>query len=710
MDRQERIFEYIKSEEYIPLTRDELAAVLDVPKEDIAKLDAILEQLCIDGKIMLTKKKRYISIEGDKSVAVGVLKCSLRKSAGFILQPDTDIYVSSKNMRLANGVAAFSGDTVLAEIISRGGTHPEGRIISVLKRGSTSLCGVVSKIKSSKGYAAMRPDNRAIYAHVKVSLDDLAGAEAGDRVAVEITGYTKDGDIRGIVKKVLGNSKDLKSRIEAIIFDHGIETEFPEEALLEAEGAPQTVSSADMAGRLDLRDKLIFTIDGDDSRDFDDAVSLDITSDGLYRLGVHIADVSHYVTEGSALDKSAMSRATSVYLPDRVIPMLPFELSNGICSLNPDEDRLTLSVFMNIDKNGSVVSHELYESVIRSKERMTYHNVTELLSGCGGELEERYGYMLDNLKDMERLAAILQKKRESRGSINFDFPEIQIKTNENSEPIEICPYERGVSNHIIEEFMLAANETIAEYAYWSELPFIYRVHEAPSADKMNAFAEFARSLGIIIKGRLGDGGSVHPMELQKILNRVKDTPEEMMISSTMLRSMMKADYRPDNNGHFGLAAKFYCHFTSPIRRYPDLAIHRILKENLKGGIGDKRCAALRSFTVEASAVSSAKETEAEYAERDTDDYLKGYYMSRFIGEGFDAVVSSITGFGMFVMLDNSVEGLIRLESMRDDFYKFDEASKRLIGARRGKIYKIGDKVRAVLVSVDSDSGNIDFRL
>ena len=462
---------------------------------------------------------------------------------------------------------------------------------------------------------------------------------------------------------------------------------------------------SEIQNRLDLRDNLIFTIDGETARDFDDAVSLDILDNGNYLLGVHIADVSHYVRPKTSLDSEAFERGTSVYLADRVIPMLPERLSNGICSLNPNEDRLTMSAIMEIDKNGDVVDHEIRETVIRSKERMTYEDVNAIFDG-DGQLAEKYAHLLPALNQMAELARILNNRRKSRGSIMFEFPETGIAVDEDGNPTDIFYEERGISNKMIEEFMLIANETVAEHAYWAELPFVFRIHEPPSEDKITAFNKLISQFGITIKGKIDRDNPVHPKALQDILDKISGEPEEDMIAKAMLRSLMKAAYRDENLGHFGLAAKYYCHFTSPIRRYPDLAVHRVLKGHLRG----ESVSGFERFVSRAASHSSEREIAAVQAERNTDDLMKAAYMADFVGEAYDAVVSGVTSFGMFVTLPNSVEGLVRAENMTDDYYEYDEALQRLTGQRTGRIYRVGDSVRVVLARSDIQQRRIDFIL
>ncbi len=695
MNRKEKILSFIQSKEYVPLKTDEMAAVLCVPSEDMDEFLSYLDELQSEGKIYVTKKGRYIAVDENSDVISGVLHCNARGFFGFVINDGGDVFVAGDNL-----ADAVNNDTVLVRLDGSGdgGRKREGHVIKVLSRGNKTLVGVIRREKN--GFYKMYPDSNQFYFSVRIAPDDMMNAKIGDRVSAEITEYGRDGKIYGRVTAVLGNEQSLKGCIEGIILDNGIKQEFDESTLKEAEKIPNEIT--DIGGRADFRDMTIFTIDGDDARDFDDAVSLSRLNNGNYSLGVHIADVTHYVLRDGALDREAFTRGTSVYLADRVIPMLPEKLSNGICSLNPNVDRFTLSVIMEVSPEGQVVSHELKKAVIRSKERMTYNNVNKILSG-DEELNERYSHIVPTLREMEMLAEILRKKRDKRGAIQFDFPESGIRVDEDGNPIEIVKIVRGKSEKIIEEFMLLANETVAEYAFWAELPFVYRVHEAPSPEKLTEFNAFLQNFNLAVKERIDGDSPIHPKALQTILDKVKDTHEERMVATRMLRSLMKADYRTENLGHFGLAAKYYCHFTSPIRRYPDLIIHRALKLFLDGK-------EIHLDMSKAAIQSSDREVAAENTERDTDDLMKTAYMSQFIGQSFDGVVSSVTNFGMFVELENSVEGLIRAENMEGDYFEFYESTNSLVGKRTGRIYRIGDEVSVVLARADIISRQIDFVL
>lgn len=693
MERKEKVLAYIKTKEYIPLKFEELMIVLDVPKTDTDEFSKIIKQLEFEGKIQKTRKGRYIPAD---NFATGVLLCAKNGKFGFVKTEDEkdDIYVDYRDMR-----SALHSDVVLVEPFNKKhGESREGKVIRVLERNLKTVTGVLKKAAHDCYYCI--PDDKRIFARIRINKQNLADAMENDRVQAEITRYDESGHLSGKVIKRLGAAEDLKSLIEAVILENKIKTEFSEEVLKEAEKIPQRVT--DVSDRLDLRNERIFTIDGETARDFDDAVSIKKLEDGNFELGVHIADVSHYVKEKTALDEESYGRGTSVYLPDRVIPMLPESLSNGICSLNPNVDRLTLSVIMKIDKTGDVISHSINKSVIASKCRMVYEDVNAVL-----EEGAKAGYLepfLDDLRLMEELAEILHKRRVKRGAIEFDFPESKILTDEDGFPVSVENEVRGISNKMIEEFMLIANETVAEFAFWSEIPFVYRVHEAPSQEKIAAFNLFLKPMGLSIKGRIDNDNPIHPKALEQIMDKVKDTPEERIVARNMLRSLMKAEYSAENNGHFGLAAKYYCHFTSPIRRYPDLIIHRILKAFLDSG----KCSEFSEFVKRAAKHSSDMEQTAENTERDADDLMKVAYMSDFVGGEFSGVVSGVTNFGIFAELQNGVEGIIRLENLTDDYYVYDETSLTLTGERTGRSYKIGDEVLVTLVKCDLLSRRIEF--
>lgn len=707
MERKEKVYEYICSKEYIPLTIDELSVMLSVPEEDKEELEEVLDQLCFEGKIFQTKKNKYMSIKSSNSLVSGRISCVTKGFFAF-LRPDDkeeeEVFIHGDKLG-----TALNSDRVLVTLLDteHKGERREGVVTKILERGNDCIIGVITREK--KGYYVLSCDNPKIYKNLLISRENLNGAQIGDRVSAQIIKYSENGNIYGEVIVILGDSESIEGYIEGIILDHKIKQEFDDETLREAAKVEEEISKTELMGRTDYRKLLTFTIDGDNAKDFDDAVSLYIKDNGNYELGVHIADVTHYVRENTALNAEAFERGTSVYLSDRVIPMLPEKLSNGICSLNPNVDRLTLSVTMEIDANGMVVSHRIENAVINSKYRMTYNKVTAILEGDVA-LRSEYAEIVPTIEKMAELAQILHDKRDKRGAIQFDFPETGVICNEWGRPIDIIKLERGVSNKIIEEFMLVANETVAEYAFWSELPFIYRVHEAPSEEKINNFNSFIKPFGKFIKSKFDEDNPVHPKELQKILEDFEGTPEERMVSMTMLRSLMKAEYKTQNLGHFGLAAKYYCHFTSPIRRYPDLAIHRILKSFISGEMNENIQTKFAKFVGEAAQHSSDTEIEAEYAERDVDELMKAVYMKSHLGESFMGIITHITNFGMFVELENSVEGLVRLENMTDDYYNYSDEDFALVGERTNVIYRIGDEVYVTVMRADMLTRQIDFVL
>lgn len=689
MNRKEKIFAYISDDSYIPLTFEEMAAVLDVPEDDLPELNAILDELISEGKIFCSKRKRYALCEKN-NMFTGTLRINPRGGFGFVTceHRSDDIFIPYDRIN-----TAIDGDTVLVKLTGHSRGRDEGKILSVTERNQNPISAVLTD-----DFSAV-PDNPRMQFTVK--LTETNGAKVGDRVLLQLTEFRQNGTVYGEVTQVLGNSRDLKTLTDAIIIENGIIPGFSDEEIAESNAFPEKLSEKDFIGRHDFTHDTVFTIDGDDARDFDDAVSLKLLPGGNYELGVHIADVTHYVTENSALDRGAFDRGTSVYLTDRVIPMLPQRLSNGLCSLNPHENRLTLSVIMEIDKNsGNVVRHTIEKGVICSCERMTYNNVAKILEG-DAELSDKYKHILPNLLNMYKLSQLLQKRRAERGSINFDFPEPIIILDENKIPIAVEKEVRNDAHKLIEEFMLIANETVAEFAYWAEIPFVYRVHEQPNNEKMDSFRKFIGSFGYVMKGK-----EVFPKDLQQILTEIEGTENETMIATYMLRSLMKAEYKPECTGHFGLAAKYYCHFTSPIRRYPDLTIHRILKDFLSG----RDLSRYGEFVKDASAHSSETERTAELCERSVSDLFKAAYIQNFVGCEFPAVISGVTNFGIFAELDNTVEGLIHLETINGDYYEYDENSRCIIGKRHGKTFRIGDRINIEIVRADLQTRQVDFIL
>jgi len=701
-ERKERIRGFLNDKSYHPLTFDELVVSLDVPREDIELFRQCLEELEEEGYIYRTKKNRYVAPEKIGLVA-GTFQ-GHERGYGFVVPDDPgqgDLFIQSDRVK-----GAMHGDRVVARIIRyySDDRNSEGEIVKILFRANEKIVGTFEK-SYSVGYVI--PDLKKIKGHVIVPLDKSMGAKPHQKVVVEITRYPEpERNAEGQIVEILGDADEKGVDALSILRAYKIPVDFPEEVIREARSIPQELTPEDYAGRRDLRGLTMVTIDGEDARDLDDAVSLEITENGNYLLGVHIADVSHYVKENSPLDREALKRGTSVYFPDMVIPMLPKELSNGICSLNPKVDRLAFSVFMEIDSLGRVVSHEIVESVINVNERMTYTNVYKILEEKDPELIERYRPLVPMFEKMKELALILMKRRNIRGAIDFDFEEAKIILDENGKPVKIGKYEITIANKIIEEFMLLCNETVSEHFYWAEIPFVYRIHEDPDPEKIKRLNEFLFNFGVRIKG----SGNVHPRALQDVLAKVKGTPQERVISTMMLRSLQKARYSDEHTWHFGLAANYYSHFTSPIRRYPDLIIHRIMKEYLHGKFDEKRNEHYSSILPEITKHCSERERSAEEAEREYEDLKKAEYMQQHIGETFTGIVSGITSFGMFVELDNTVEGLVRLTSMDDDFYDFDEKLQVLIGVRTGKVYRIGDTVEVVVTNADPKTRQVDFTL
>lgn len=688
MDRKEKIFLYISSKEYTPLTFEELKISLDVPNEDLPQFFSILEELIFEGKIFLSKNKRY-ALASKNNLFSGIISTNPKTHSGFVRCEnfEDDIFVAPENLK-----TALDKDTVLVKITGTYKGRKEGVVQKILKRGNDTISAVIKE----DFYAVA--DNPKITN--KINLTDIQDAKIGDRVLLSITDYAKDGTIFASLISVLGSANDIKTLEDAIIYEHHINQKFDEATILEAKSFTDKILAKDFPDRVDLTDEIIFTIDGDDAKDFDDAISLKILDNNNFLLGVHIADVTHYVTDGSSLDSEAYSRGTSVYLPNKVIPMLPFELSDNLCSLMPKVNRLALTLIMEIDAFGKVISHKLQKSVIKSCERMTYNDVAKILN-FDRALSEKYAHIVPTLMNMARLFKILSQKRKARGSIDFDFPESKVIVDSSGLPSDVIKVERNDAHRLIEEFMLVANETVAELAFWADIPFVYRVHEEPDSEKMDSFKKFIGNFGLYMKGR-----QVYPKDLQQILDEVKDTDNEVLVATHMLRSLMKAAYAPECMGHFGLAAKYYCHFTSPIRRYPDLIIHRILKDFIDG----KNTGSYQKIVGDAARQSSEAEKEAELCERDVTDLFKTAYISNYIGAEFPAKVSGVTKFGIFAELENSIEGLIRLESIDGDYYEYNDDLRALVGTRHGRTYKIGDSINIEVVGADLLSRNIDFVL
>jgi len=701
-DRKARIESFINQRSYHPLLLEELAVVLDVPPEDRELFRSLLDELEAEGRIIKTRKNRY---EAPKKMGVvaGVFQ-GHERGFGFVVpdaDDENDLFIGSENV---NG--AMHGDHVLARITkhSSGEKSAEGEIIKILSRANKRIVGVFDR---SGSFGFVTPDHRKIKGDIFVPIDKSMGAKKHEKVVVEITRWPEPNrNAEGCIVEILGGEGDKGVDVLSIVKAYNIPSEFPDEVLKEAGKVPEKISENEIKNRRDLRNLTMVTIDGEDARDLDDAVSLEIIEGGIYRLGVHIADVTHYVKEGSALDKEALNRGTSVYFPDRVIPMLPARLSNGISSLNAKEDRFAFSVIMDIDNLGRVVNHDIFESVINVSERMTYTDVYKILEHNDKELIERYKPLIPMLEQMKELALILSKKRKIRGAIDFDFDEAKITVDENGKPIEIKRYQITIANKIIEEFMLLCNETVSEHFYWLNIPFVYRIHEDPDIEKIENLNKFLFNFGYKIKGI----NKIHPKALQEVIEKAKGSPQARMIGTMMLRSLQKARYSFEHGHHFGLAAGYYSHFTSPIRRYPDLIIHRIMKEYIKGIFDEKRNEHYSEILPEIAKRCSQREQNAEEAERDCENMKKAEYMKDYIGEVFPGIISNITSFGMFVELDNTVEGLVRLSSMEDDYYNYDETQYCLVGERTRKTYRIGDMVKVLVAKSSPETRQIDFVL
>ena len=565
---------------------------------------------------------------------------------------------------------------------------------------------MVGTYQKSKTFGFVVPDNKKICYDIFVPQEKSMGAVTGHKVVVELTSYgTLKKNPEGRVKEIIGHINDPGTDIMSIIKAYDLPMEFPESVMKSLNDIPDELSPKDYAGRVDLRDLQTVTIDGEDAKDLDDAITVS-EENGIYHLGVHIADVSNYVKEYSPLDKEAYKRGTSVYLVDRVIPMLPHKLSNGICSLNQGCDRLALSCLMDIDEKGNVISHKICESVINVDRRMTYTNVKKILENEDEEILNEYKDFADMFRLMEKLALILRQRRFKRGSIDFDFPETKITLNDKGEPVEIKPYDRNTATRIIEDFMLIANETVAEDYFWQEIPFLYRSHENPDPEKIRRLGTFINNFGYSIK--IGD--EIHPKELQKLLVKIEGSDEENLIARLTLRSMKRASYTTECVGHFGLAAKYYCHFTSPIRRYPDLQIHRIIKENLHGGMSDKRSEHFAAILPEVAKQTSATERRADDAERDTDKLKMVQYMEKHIGETFEGVVSGMTAWGIYVELPNTIEGMISVASLRDGYYIYDENHYEMVNETTGRTFKLGQRLNVKVINCDKILRTIDFEL
>lgn len=700
--RKKIIYEFICDDMYVPMKLKELAILLQVPKEQRSELKAVMDALEAEGKVHVSQKGKYL--KGAGRTLRGVYQAHPRGFGFVTLEGEKDdIFIPEKE---TNG--ALHGDTV--EILltaSPEGKRKEGKIVKIAERGTAKIVGLY-QVAKGKHYGFVIPDNQRFLQDIFVPEERAKGAVDGHKVVVELTSYGSDNaKPEGKIVEILGHVNDPGVDIMSIVKSYDLPVEFPEKVMNQAERVPEEVSDADMAGRKDLREWVMVTIDGEDAKDLDDAVSLTRTEDGKnWILGVHIADVANYVQERSALDREALHRGTSVYLADRVIPMLPHRLSNGICSLNAGVDRLAMSCIMTVDAKGDVIDHEICESVIRVNERMSYTSVKKILEDHDEEETTRYIDLVPMFEEMEQLAGILRNRRHQRGSIDFDFPESKIMLDEEGHPMEIRSYDRNVATKIIEDFMLLANETVAEEYYWREIPFVYRVHETPDEDKIKKLAILINNFGYSL--HISD--EVRPGQIQKLLAKIQGTPQETMISRLALRSMKQARYTPENDGHFGLAARYYTHFTSPIRRYPDLQIHRIIKDDLRGRMNEKKMEHYQTILPEVTRQASETERRAEEAERETIRLKKAEYMEAHIGEVFEGVISGITNWGIYVELSNTIEGLVHVANMYDDHYDYYEDRYEMVGEHTGKTYKLGETVYVRVIDADCLTRTIDFEM
>jgi ribonuclease R len=700
----DRLLEFMKEEAYKPLTVQELEEAFGI--EDSSTFKNFVKALVYmeeKGLVVRTRANRY-GLPEKMNLIRGKLSGHARGFA--FVQPEDktldDVFIPPTELN-----NAMHGDTVLVRINpTSSGARKEGTIVRILERGVQEVVGTYTE---SKHFGFVIPDDKKIANDIFIPKHAANGAVEGHKVVVRLTNYPEGRmSAEGEVIQILGHKNDPGVDILSVIHKYRLPQEFPADVIEQANNTPDTISPEDLEGRRDLRDQMIVTIDGADAKDLDDAVTVSKMSNGNYKLGVHIADVSHYVKEGSPIDREAYERGTSVYLVDRVIPMIPHRLSNGICSLNPKVDRLTLSCEMEVNSQGEVVNYEIFPSVIKTTERMTYSDVNKILVDKDEELRERYAELVPMFELMAELANILRNKRMNRGAIDFDFKEAKILVDDNGHPYDVVIRERSVAERLIEEFMLLANETVAEHFHWMNVPFIYRIHEDPDPDKLRRFLEFITNFGYVVKGT---GNEIHPRALQEILEAAQGQPEEMVISTVMLRSMKQAKYDPESLGHFGLSTNFYTHFTSPIRRYPDLIVHRLIRTYLiEGKLDEETQQKWAEKLPDIAEHSSNMERSAVEAERETDDMKKAEFMADKIGQEFDGIISSVTNFGLFVELPNTIEGLVHVSYLTDDYYRFDERHYAMIGERTGNVFRIGDEITVRVINVNKDERSVDFEI
>ena len=700
-NKKKLLLELMYDKNYRPMKFRELCVLLDVSKARRYELETALNQLVDEGKIGISAHGKYgkpelFTLKGSFS--------STSRGFGFVTveEKDNDIFIAPDNT-----LGALPGDVVLVSVISHanGSRREEGRIVRILEHTLTSVVGTFQK---NKNFGFVLPDNQRILRDFFVEKGKDMDAQNGDKVVATILDYGNEHKNPQVeVTEILGAKNEPGTDVLSIVRSYGIPEEFPQEVLDSLDSIPEEVTEAEKIGRRDMRDFHTVTIDGEDARDLDDAISLTFEN-GIYHLGVHIADVSNYVQGGSALDKEALKRGTSVYLADRVIPMLPERLSNGICSLNQGEDRLTLSCLMDIDKKGNMISHKIAETVICVDERMNYTDVKNILEDADEEAKKRYEKLVPMFFLMKELSEILRGNRHHRGSIDFDFPESKIILNAAGRAIDIKPYEANVATRIIEDFMLMANETVAEECCRDDMPFVYRTHETPDPEKVESLLTLLHNQGVPVQKH---GQEITPKEIQTILESIEGLPNEPQISRLTLRTMKQAKYTTECSGHFGLAAKYYCHFTSPIRRYPDLQIHRIIKDKLRGRLErEGKTEHYKEILEDVARQSSVCERRADEAERESDKLKKAEYMSYHIGEEFEGIISGVTGWGFYVELPNTVEGLVHVNTLRDDYYTFDQDAYELIGDVTHKVFALGQKVRVRVADADTMLKTVDFVL
>jgi ribonuclease R len=697
----EHLLDFMREKAYKPMTEGELISALNIDPRETDLLLKTLNYLEKQGLVVKNRRGKY-GVPEKMNLIVGKLEGHPGGYA-FLLPDDPeidDIYISREDM---NG--AMHGDRVLVrpKIAAKANSKVEGEVIRILQRALKTVVGTVER---GKHFSFVVPDDKRIFYDLYVPKDKTIGAKNGQKVVAKITEWPeKRRNPSGEIVEILGYPDEPGVDVLSIIKKYELPLDFPEKVKRQVQQIPDEVLREDLVGREDFRHLKTITIDNEDAKDLDDAVSIEKTSDG-YRLGVHIADVSYYVEEKSPLDVEALKRGCSVYLVDRVIPMLPPKLSNGICSLNPRADRLTMSVIIDFDSEANIKSYKITPGVIKTCERMTYTQVNKILEEEDKETIERFDYLVEDLHWMKELAEKLSHKRFARGSLDFELDEAKVILDENGHPVDVVKEERRISSSIIEEFMIVANEVVAEHIFWLKIPLVYRIHENPDEEKINSLKEFLYNFGYTLKGTQ----NLKPKSLQQILEQVKGKPEQRLINTMLLRSLRQARYSGVNFGHFGLASLYYTHFTAPIRRYPDLIVHRILRKQLQNDIDQKQEKKLVKIVERVAKLSSERERVAEEAERESVDLKIAEYMASRIGETYEAIVSGVTSFGIFVELDNTIEGLVHVSHMEDDYYHFNEKTMALIGERTGKTFRIGDVVQVKVYNVNIAERHIDFVL